>query len=195
VRDLAAPSGEGAGRGPARHDTDGRCLPYTDRLPRVDRSAWVAPTARVIGDVEIGAGSSVWFGCVVRGDVHRIRVGRGTNLQDLCVVHVTRDRFPTEIGDEVTVGHQATVHGCRIGDGALVGIGAVVLDGARVGDEALVAAGSLVAPGTEVPAGALVMGTPARVVRTLSPAERAEQRERARHYVSLAAEYAAAEPG
>jgi carbonic anhydrase/acetyltransferase-like protein (isoleucine patch superfamily) len=147
----------------------------------------------VIGDVVIGPDSSVWFGTVVRGDVHRIRIGARTNLQDQCVVHVTRERFATEIGNEVTVGHRAVVHGCRVGDGALIGIGAVVLDGARVGEEALVGAGAVVGPGSEIPAGALALGVPARVVRMLSVEERALQRERAREYVETARLYARGE--
>ena len=144
----------------------------------------------MIGDVVIGPDSSVWFGAVVRGDVHQIRIGARTNLQDHCVVHVTRDRFATEIGDEVTVGHRAVVHGCRVGDGALIGIGAIVLDGACVGEEALVGAGALVAPGAEIPAGALALGVPARVVRALSADERAAQRARAVEYVETARRYA-----
>jgi len=100
-------------------------LPYEDRRPVVHPSAWIAPGATLVGDVEIGADSSVWYGCVLRGDVHRIRVGARSNLQDGCVVHVTAGRFAAEIGDEVTVGHRAVVHGCRVGDGALIGIGAV----------------------------------------------------------------------
>jgi carbonic anhydrase/acetyltransferase-like protein (isoleucine patch superfamily) len=168
-------------------------LRFGETLPCIDREAWVAPGASVIGDVHVGPRSSIWFGTVVRGDVHRIRIGAGTNIQDCCVVHVTRDLFPTVIGDEVTIGHHATVHGCHVGDGALIGIGAIVLDGAEVGEEALVAAGSLVAPGASIPAGVLAMGTPARVVRALSADERALQRERARHYVELAASYARAE--
>ena len=140
----------------------------------------------MIGDVEIGPGSSLWFGSVVRADVHSIRIGARTNLQDLCVVHVTRHLFPTQLGDEITVGHRAVVHGCRIGDGALIGIGAIVLDGAEVGEEALIGAGAVVTPGAKIPAGALALGAPARVVRTLSSSERAEQRGRAHHYVALA---------
>lgn len=165
-------------------------LAFRGRAPRLHDDAWVAPGAAVIGDVEIGAGSSVWFGSVVRGDFHWIRVGAGTNLQDHCVVHVTRERFPAEVGDEVTVGHRATVHGCRVGDGALVGIGAVVLDGAVVGEEALVAAGALVTPGTRVAPRTLVMGTPARPVRELSGAEVDAQRAQARHYACDARVYA-----
>lgn len=154
--------------------------------PRIDPSAWVAPGAIVVGDVEIGPDSSVFFGCVLRGDVHAIRIGARTNVQDGSVLHVTKERHATWLGDEVTVGHRAVVHGCRVGDGALIGIGAIVLDGAEIGEEALVAAGALVPPGRKVPAGALVVGTPARVVRTLSADERREQRERALHYVTVA---------
>ena len=165
-------------------------LSFGGIAPTIDSEAWVAPGAIVTGDVHVGAHASLWFGTVVRGDVHHVRIGARTNIQDLCVVHVTRDRFPALIGDDVTVGHHATVHGCRVGDGALIGIGAIVLDGADVGEEALVGAGSVVPPNMKVPAGAVVMGTPARVVRMLGPAERADQREQARHYVELAARYA-----
>ena len=100
-------------------------LPFAGRVPRLAAGAWVAPGATVVGDVTLGEDSSVWYGCVLRGDVHRIRVGARSNLQDGTVVHVTRDRFPAEIGDEVTVGHRAVVHGCRVGEGALIGIAAV----------------------------------------------------------------------
>lgn len=161
--------------------------------PRIDASVWLAPGAAVVGDVEIGRDSSVWFGATLRGDVNRVRVGSRSNLQDQCVVHVTRDRFDCRIGDEVTVGHRAVVHGCTIGDGALVGIGAIVLDGARVGEGALVAAGALVAPGFVVPDGALVLGVPARVSRQLDPDERALQRRRALEYVETAREHASLE--
>jgi carbonic anhydrase/acetyltransferase-like protein (isoleucine patch superfamily) len=165
-------------------------LPFRGRSPRIDSRAWLAPGAVVAGDVTIGPDTSVWFGSVVRGDVHAIRIGARSNLQDHCVVHVTKDRFPAWIGDEVTVGHRATVHGCLVGDGALVGIGAVVLDGAEVGEEALVAAGALVAPGAKVPARHLVMGVPARVVRPLRDEEVRRQRERALEYVETARAWA-----
>jgi carbonic anhydrase/acetyltransferase-like protein (isoleucine patch superfamily) len=144
----------------------------------------------VVGDVEIGPGSSLWFGTVVRGDVHWIRIGARTNVQDQCIVHVTTGTFPATLGDEVTVGHRAVVHGCTVHDGALVGIGAVVLDGAEVGAEALVAAGALVAPGAKIPPRALVRGVPARVVRTLGADEVDRQRARAREYVETARRYA-----
>jgi len=166
-------------------------LPYGGSTPKIHPEAWIAPTAVVIGDVEVGAGSSVWFGTVVRGDVHGIRVGARTNLQDQCVVHVTAGRFATAIGDEVTVGHRAVVHGCAVRDGALIGIGAVVLDGAEVGEEAWIAAGSVVAPGAAIPARALVRGVPGRVVRTLGRDEIDEQRARTLEYVATARRYAA----
>lgn len=165
-------------------------LPFRGRAPRIAPRAWLAPGAVVAGDVTIGPDTSVWFGSVVRGDVNAIRIGARSNLQDHCVVHVTKDRFPAWIGDEVTVGHRATVHGCRVGDGALVGIGAVVLDGAEVGEEALVAAGALVAPGAKVPPRHLVMGVPARVVRPLRDEEVRRQRERALEYVETARAWA-----
>jgi len=159
--------------------------------PRIDPTAWIAPGATLVGDVEIGPDTSVWYGAVLRGDVERIRVGARSNLQDGVIVHVTAGRFSAVIGDEVTVGHRAVVHGCRVGDGALIGIGAVVLDGAEVGEEALVAAGALVTPGTRLPAGSLALGAPARVARTLRPEERRAQRERALEYVRTARAHAA----
>ena len=164
-------------------------LPFDGKRPILAPGAWIAPGAVVIGDVEIGEDSSVWFGSVVRGDIHSIRIGARKNLQDHCVVHVTRGRFSTTIGDEVTVGHRGTVHGCVVHDGALVGIGATVLDGAVIGEEALVGAGAVVPPGMEVPPRTLVRGIPARIARELSPEEIAAQRKRAREYVETAHRY------
>jgi carbonic anhydrase/acetyltransferase-like protein (isoleucine patch superfamily) len=148
----------------------------------------------VIGDVEIGAATSLWFGSVVRGDVHAIRIGARTNLQDHCVVHVTSGLYPATIGDEVTIGHRAVVHGCTVRDGALVGIGSIVLDGADVGEEALVAAGALVGPGMKVPARTLVRGVPARVARELTRDEIQAQRDRALEYVETSRHYARRSP-
>ena len=164
-------------------------FPYRGIWPRLHRDVWVAPGAAIIGDVVIGAESSLWFGTVVRGDVHSIRIGERTNLQDHSVVHVTRDRHRAEIGSDVSVGHRATVHGCRVEDGALVGMGATVLDGAVVGEEAWVAAGALVPPGVRIPPRSLALGVPARVVRALDEAECRTQRERTQHYVELSREY------
>jgi gamma-carbonic anhydrase len=170
-------------------------LPFDGRQPLVHASAWIAPGAVLVGDVEIGEDSSVWYGCVLRGDVHRIRVGARSNLQDGSVVHVTAGRFAAEIDDEVTVGHRAVVHGCRVRSGALIGIGAVILDGAEIGEEALVGAGALVTPGTRVAARTLVLGAPARPVRTLADEERAEQRARTLRYVENARAHARSQAG
>ena len=150
---------------------------------------WIAPGAVVIGDVEIGPDSSVWFGSIVRGDIHSIRIGARTNLQDHCVVHVTRGRFPTVIGDEVTVGHRATVHGCTVGDGALIGIGASVLDGAVIESGAVVAAGALIPPGKVVPAGMLVVGNPFRVLRPCRDSDRELIEFSWREYVDRTRDY------
>lgn len=179
-------------RGPGRSGPVLRA--FGDLRPRLHESVWVAPGAVVVGDVEIGRDSSVFYGAVLRGDVHHVRIGERTNIQDQATLHVTADRFPTWLGDEVTVGHRAVVHGCRVDDGALIGIGAIVLDGAEVGAEALVAAGAVVRPGEVVEAGTLVAGIPARSIRPLRPEEIQLQRARARRYVETARGHAASEP-
>lgn len=143
----------------------------------------------MIGDVEVGEDASIWYGTVVRGDVERIHVGARSNVQDNCTVHVTRDLHPVHIGEEVTVGHRAVVHGCRVGDGALIGIGAVVLDGAVIGEDAWVGAGATVTPGTTIESGMLAVGTPARSVRRLEAKEIRVQRDRTLSYVTLAREH------
>lgn len=163
--------------------------PYRGQLPKLGRRVFVAPTAVVTGDVEAGDDVSFWFGAVARGDVHYIRVGARTNVQDGAILHVTGGRFPLVIGADVVIGHAAVVHGCTIEDGALIGIGARVLDGAVVETGAQVGAGAVVAPGKRVPAGHLVMGVPARVVRPLEDAERAAILDNARRYAELKEEY------
>lgn len=165
--------------------------PFRGMAPRLHASVLVMDGGRVIGDVEIGEGSSIWPGAVVRGDVHHVRIGARTNLQDGVVVHVTTDRHPTLIGDDVTVGHMAVLHGCTVKERCLIGIGAIVLDGAVVGPDAMVGAGALVTPGTVVPPGTLVLGSPARVRRPLTEDEKAGLRDSAAHYVELAARYRA----
>lgn len=164
-------------------------IQYRDKKPVVDGSVFIAPGAYVIGDVVIGNGSSVWYNTVIRGDVNYIRIGRYTNIQDLSVVHVTTEKFPTIIGDYVTIGHGAIVHGCVIGNYCLIGMGSVILDGAKISDYTLVAAGSLVPPGKEFPSGVLIMGAPARVVRELTEEERKSIEESAYHYFELAKSY------
>lgn len=164
-------------------------LPFRGIEPIIHESCYLAPGACVIGDVILGEESSVWFHSVVRGDVNYVRIGRRSNVQDLCVLHVSEGTHPLNIGDDVTVGHGAVVHGCAIEDACLIGIGARVLDGARVGRESLLAAGSVVTPGTNIPPRSLVMGIPGRVKRTLTEQEVADIRDSARRYVDYSGTY------
>jgi len=171
-------------------------LPYQGISPTITPSAWVAPGATVIGDVVIGEASSVWFGCVVRGDVHRIRIGDRTNIQDLGMVHVTHykqpdqsDGHPTVIGDDVTIGHRVMLHGCTIENACLIGMSATILDGAVIGRESIVGAGALVTGGKVFPPRSLILGSPAKVVRTLSDEEVAELYSSAKRYVGFMQEY------
>lgn len=162
---------------------------FRGKSPTLDPTAFVEASAHVIGDVTLGARASVWFNAVVRGDVGAIVIGEETNLQDLCVVHVTGGKANTTVGARVTVGHAATLHGCTIEDLCLIGIGSTVLDRAVIGAESMVAAGSLVTPGTIVPPRSLVMGAPAKVRRALTDAELAHLRESAANYVTYAQFY------
>lgn len=164
-------------------------IPYKACLPQVDPSAYVSRSAQVIGDVVIGAQSSVWFNVVIRGDVYHIRIGARTNIQDNSTVHATRDRWGTFLGDDVTVGHGVILHGCRIGNRCLIGMGAIILDGADIEDECMIAAGSLVAPGKKIPRGHLAMGNPAKVVRELRPEELTQLTWSAEQYVGYAETY------
>jgi carbonic anhydrase/acetyltransferase-like protein (isoleucine patch superfamily) len=163
--------------------------PHRGRAPRVHPSAFIDASAQVIGEVEIGEESSVWMAVVIRGDVNWIRIGRRTNVQDGTVVHVMTGTHPTTIGDEVTIGHGAIVHGCTIEDRCLVGMGAILLDGVTVGSQSIVAAGSLVPEGTTVPSGSLVMGSPARVKRLLTEPEITSVRAYAERYVAYRLDY------
>jgi carbonic anhydrase/acetyltransferase-like protein (isoleucine patch superfamily) len=167
-------------------------LPYRKAMPRIADDAFVAATAVVAGDVEIGAESGLWFGVVVRGDVNVVRIGARTNIQDGTVVHVSRIGQGTRIGDDVTVGHMALLHDCTLEDACFVGMQACVMDGAVVESGAMVAAGALVTPGRRVPAGELWAGRPAKLLRPLTEAEHAEILESALRYARLAAEYRAA---
>ncbi|MCH8208188.1 MAG: gamma carbonic anhydrase family protein [Nitrospinae bacterium] len=158
-------------------------IPYQETSPRIHPSVFIAPGTMIIGDVTIGEESSVWFNCVLRGDLDRIEVGTRTNIQDGCVLHVARRTLPLIIGDEVTVGHNVTLHACTIGSRCLIGMGAIIMDDAKVGDESIVAAGSLVISGTVIPPGSMVMGAPAKVKRPLTDEEKRSIRESANHYV------------
>lgn len=180
----------------------GLVLPFDGMTPKIDPAAFVAETATVIGDVEIGAGASIWYACTLRGDINRIRVGRNTNIQDGTVIHVNHDPegdyretgggMPTFIGDDVTVGHMAVIHACTLEDGSFVGMRAVVMDEAVVENRAMVAAGALVSPGKRVPSGQLWAGTPARFVRDLTAEELDYMPYLSEHYCQLAAAYLAA---
>ncbi|XP_073152093.1 gamma carbonic anhydrase 1, mitochondrial [Henckelia pumila] len=167
-----------------------------DKFPVVDKDAFVAPSASVIGDVRVGQGSSIWYGCVLRGDVNNITVGSGTNIQDNSLVHVAKSNLsgkvlPTIIGDNVTIGHSAVVHGCTIEDEAFVGMGATLLDGVVVEKHAMVAAGALVRQNTRVPYGEVWGGNPARFLRKLTPEEITFISQSATNYTNLAKVHAA----
>lgn len=156
--------------------------------PELAGDAWVAPDAQLIGRVVVEAAASIWWGAVLRGDNEEIRIGRGSNVQDLCVLH-TDPGHPLVIGPDCTIGHRAILHGCRIGAGALVGMGATILNGATIGEGALIGAGALIAEGKDIPAGALVMGAPGKVVRMLDEAARAALLASAERYRANAARY------
>ncbi len=165
-------------------------LPYLGCSPRFGRDAFVAPTAVVIGDVELGVNASVWYGAVLRGDVHSVRIGDDSNVQDGAVLHGTLGEFPVIVGARVSIGHQATVHGATLEDDVLIGIGARILDGARIGAWSLVAAGSVVREGMVVPPRSLVAGVPAFVKRELNERELEIVRRTPERYRVLAAEHA-----
>ena len=163
--------------------------PFGGHTPLVPASAFVAPGASLIGDVVLGEDASIWFSAVLRGDINFIRVGARSNLQDGVVVHVNAGAESTIVEEEVTVGHQAILHGCHLGRRSLIGMGSVVLDGVSVGEEAMVAAGAVVPPGLQVPPRVLVRGVPGRVVRPLTDAEIAHLADSAARYVELKDRY------
>jgi len=162
---------------------------YEGQNPRFGERVFVAENAAVIGNVEIGDDCSIWYSTTVRGDVNRIRIGARTNVQDNCAIHVTHEQWATDIGEEVTIGHGAIVHGCTIHRGALIGMGSRVLDGAVIGESALVGAGALVPEGMHVPPRTLVVGVPARVKRPLTDDELARLEQSWRNYVEYKEKY------
>lgn len=179
-------------------------LNYRDYKPQVGKGGWVAPNATLIGDAVLGEDASLWYGTVVRGDVHRIRIGARTNIQDMCILHITQhagearddqDGHPTIIGSEVTVGHRVILHGCTVGDLCLIGMGAILLDGVVIGRESIVGAGSVVTPGKQFPARSVIMGAPAKVVKEVTEAQLAEMQASWRRYVALKNEYHQARVG
>jgi carbonic anhydrase/acetyltransferase-like protein (isoleucine patch superfamily) len=176
----------------------GDLIPFGGKAPLVDPAAFVAPGARLIGEIEIGPESSIWYNCVLRADVQRIRIGARSNIQDGSVLHVDSPRpghdagFPTLIGDDVLIGHMAMVHGCILHDRAFVGLGAIVMDGCEIESDAMLAAGALLTQGKRIPTGQLWAGRPAKYVRDLGEADIAGMRAGAAHYVGLAKRHAEA---
>lgn len=168
---------------------------FGGKRPLVATNAFLAENCALIGDVEIGAESSIWYGVTVRGDVMPIRIGARTSIQDNTVIHVTSEKFGTTIGNDCTIGHGAIVHACTVEDCCLIGMGSIILDGARVGRGSLVGAGALVTPGTDIPPGSLVIGSPAKVKRPVNAKEREQIEYGAAHYVELTRAYLASSPG
>lgn len=169
---------------------------FKETLPSIGKNSWVASSADIVGDVSCGEDCSIWFGCVVRGDVHYITIGDRVNIQDLSMIHVTHykkadksDGNPTIIGNDVTIGHRVMLHGCTIEDTCLIGMSATILDGAVIGKESIVGAGSLVTKGKSFPPRSLIMGTPAKVVRELSEGEVEELYASAKRYVTFKEDY------
>jgi len=169
---------------------------YQNKHPKIHKNAFVARSADLIGDVEVGEDSSIWFGCIIRGDVNSIKIGKNTSIQDLSMVHVTHytkedksDGYQTYIGDNVTVGHKVMLHGCTIGNACLIGMSSTILDGAIIGQESLVGAGSLVTQNKIFPPRSLIMGSPAKVIRELNDEEVESLYQSAKNYVKFKNSY------
>lgn len=161
---------------------------FEDKKPQIAGSAFIADSTDIIGEVSIGELCGIWFGTVIRADGKSVKVGKGTNIQDNCTVHISNE-YSTEIGEYVTIGHGAIVHACKVGDYSLIGMGAIVLDGAEVGAYTIIGAGSVVTPRTKIPSGVLALGSPARVIRELSEEEKKSLEKSAEHYIELAKKY------
>jgi carbonic anhydrase/acetyltransferase-like protein (isoleucine patch superfamily) len=164
-------------------------LPHHGKSPAIDPSAFIAPSCDIIGEVEIGAEASIWFQCVIRGDVNWIKVGARTNVQDHSMLHVDRRGFPLSIGEDVTIGHRVMIHGCTIGDRCLVGMGAILMNGVVIGEDSIVGAGALVTEGKTFPPRSLILGTPAKLARELKPEELQYLKKSAENYVGDSREY------
>jgi gamma-carbonic anhydrase len=174
-------------------DIHERLTRFLGQTPQVSAAAFVAPNATVLGAVKLGSQSSVWYGCVLRGDINTIEIGEGTNIQDLTMVHLADDHG-VKIGRYTTVGHSAIVHACEIGDECLVGMGATILDGSRIGDQCIVGANALVTQRFEAPPGSMILGSPAKVVRALTPEERAGIKKWGLKYIEVARAHAGRTP-
>ncbi len=159
--------------------------PFQNKTPNIHQTTFIAENAVIIGDVEIGESASIWYNCVLRGDVNYIRIGAKSNIQDGTIIHVSREDHPTVVEEQVTVGHSVTLHGCYVETGSLIGIGSTILDGARIGKNSLIAAGSLVTPNTIIPERSFVLGSPARIKRELTDEEVENLQKFWRNYVTL----------
>ncbi|MBI5643169.1 MAG: gamma carbonic anhydrase family protein [Deltaproteobacteria bacterium] len=164
-------------------------MSYKGIWPKLHDTVFVEESARIIGDVEIGEKSSIWFNAVVRGDVHYIRIGARTNVQDNSTLHVTKDIFPLIIGNDITIGHNVILHGCTVKDRCLIGMGAIVLDNAEIGEDSIIGAGALVKEGMKVPPGSLVVGVPGKIVREIRPDEKDRILKSANNYIEYAKNY------
>lgn len=162
---------------------------YQNNIPQIDKNVFIAPGAHVIGNVQIGMESSLWFNTVVRGDVNWIKIGQRTNIQDLCMVHVDSGGWPCQIGDDVTVGHRVIIHGCEISNRVLVGMGSVIMNGAKIGEDSIIGAASLVTENTVIPPRTLALGSPCKVKRDLTEKEIQMIKLSALHYAELAKSY------
>ena len=162
---------------------------FNDIEPKIHDTCFIADSVDVIGDVDMKEDSSAWFGTVIRADMHYIKIGKRTNIQDNCTVHVTTDLHPTVIGNEVTIGHTVIIHGCTIEDRCLIGMGAIIMDGSVIGEGSLVGAGALISPGTIIPPKSVVVGLPAKIVRQTTAEEDKEIIDRAQHYIDYANKY------
>ncbi|WP_027624841.1 gamma carbonic anhydrase family protein [Clostridium lundense] len=161
---------------------------FNNKEPKIHNSCFIAHSADVVGDIVIGEKSNVWFGTVIRGDTNNVVIGKNTNIQDNCTLHVD-STAPLIIGDNVTVGHGVILHGCVIKNSALIGMGSIILNNAKIGAESIIGAGSLVTEGKEIPSGVLCMGSPARIIRELTEEEKINIRKSAEHYVELSEQY------
>ncbi len=163
-------------------------MKFKEFYPKIEQTAWIAPSADVIGNVEIGANSSVWFGCVIRADINEVRIGKNTNIQDLSMIH-TDTHTKTILGDNITIGHKVMLHGCTIEDNCLIGMSATILDNAVIGEGSIVGANSLVTQGKKFPPKSLIMGSPAKVVKQLSDEDVKGLIEHAAHYIDYKNDY------
>ena len=167
----------------------GLILPHHGISPRLDGALYIAPNATIIGEVEAQKDCSFWFGSIVRGDVHHIKIGEGTNVQDLSMLHVSYRRAPLLIGDHVTIGHSCVLHGCTVGSRVLIGMGSIIMDNVEIGDDCLIGAGTLITENMRIPAGSLVFGRPAKIKRPLTDSEKAFVKRSAEHYKHVARSY------